>query len=431
MVGAPSQDQASSLAFFKHEHAGSEMEGCAESAPDSATLLENVNPRTYYVPTLEELYGSDVMLVDDSSLSFGEALPEESAVVDSRVAPVPLEVVQKLQEWSKSIVEARPVDSMPEIWWEDEDQVPSESPSEEEGYVPVEEKPFETLSTEVVDDVLLDYLEGQDSGDDVSASAKSCDKPAAVDVLMDKSNSLVIDPSLQKSVLGFGEIAYNDTCWEQGLDEESTLETYLDNFLSFTAPEYETIIGTVDELLLYDDISGDGGVLKRVLRVGVGDVVPYESEVRVRFIGYLENRSTPMDSNFDRFGFPFRLGEGRVLYGWDVAVSSMRVSEVAKFVLSSRYAYGRMGCPPFVPASFSLAFEIELVSFVEKPLIENMTLSELRQADVPLFLRVINAEKQMGNELYLRGRFRQALSHYDKVGLLFGFIVSTNLCCDL
>ena len=45
------------------------------------------------------------------------------------------------------------------------------------------------------------------------------------------------------------------------------------------------------------DLTGDGGVLKKQLRPGVGEVVPERALVRVHYNGYLEYSDEPYDSS--------------------------------------------------------------------------------------------------------------------------------------
>ena len=60
------------------------------------------------------------------------------------------------------------------------------------------------------------------------------------------------------------------------------------------------------------DISGDGGVLKKVVTQGVGAEVPEGAIVRVHYNGYLEYSDEPYDSSRLRDKQQrFRLGEGR------------------------------------------------------------------------------------------------------------------------
>ena len=51
---------------------------------------------------------------------------------------------------------------------------------------------------------------------------------------------------------------------------------------------------------------------------------------------------------------------GSVIKGWDVGVATMKRGELAKFTITSEYAYGKKGAPPKIPADTTLTFEVEL-----------------------------------------------------------------------
>ena len=70
---------------------------------------------------------------------------------------------------------------------------------------------------------------------------------------------------------------------------------------------------------------------------------------------------TIFDSSRDRGKtFPFILGTGRVIKGWDIAVATMKAGELAEVTIAPDYAYGSAGSPPKIPPDATLIFEIEL-----------------------------------------------------------------------
>lgn len=123
------------------------------------------------------------------------------------------------------------------------------------------------------------------------------------------------------------------------------------------------------------DLTGDGGVLKRVLRrSSSSELHPPQrgDEVSVHYVGTIERNGEEFDSSKE-FGdtyskpFTFPVGEGKVVKGFDLAVLSMRVGELASFTLRADYAYGKDGCPgrglaPDIAPDETLIFELELMS---------------------------------------------------------------------
>jgi hypothetical protein len=111
------------------------------------------------------------------------------------------------------------------------------------------------------------------------------------------------------------------------------------------------------------DLVGDGGVMKSVVRAGVGTPPPRGATVEVHYEGKLLETGAVFDSSRTR-GKPFRftLGEGKVIGGWEVGLSSMQPGEVCVLTCSPQYAYGAKGIPPVIPPSATLRFEVELIS---------------------------------------------------------------------
>ncbi len=71
------------------------------------------------------------------------------------------------------------------------------------------------------------------------------------------------------------------------------------------------------------DISGDGGVLKEVLVEGSGEDSPEKNDdVCVHYVGTLEADGSKFDSSRDREApFTFKLGQGKVIKGWDTGAN--------------------------------------------------------------------------------------------------------------
>lgn len=91
------------------------------------------------------------------------------------------------------------------------------------------------------------------------------------------------------------------------------------------------------------DISGDGGLMKKVLQAapdGATSPAP-GSEVSAHYTGTLESDGSKFDSSRDRGQvFKFKIGQGQVISGWDQGFASMKVGEKAILKCRSDYAYG-------------------------------------------------------------------------------------------
>eukprot|EP00058_Branchiostoma_floridae_P009368 XP_002594856.1 hypothetical protein BRAFLDRAFT_86023 [Branchiostoma floridae] len=116
-----------------------------------------------------------------------------------------------------------------------------------------------------------------------------------------------------------------------------------------------------------ESLCGDRGVVKKVVKQGVGDVVPAGAYVRVHYNGYLEYSDEPFDSSRLRNEeLRFRLATGSVVPGMEIAISSMRKGERSRFLVQPNYGYGKFGCPPRIPGNATILYEIEMLNFVDR-----------------------------------------------------------------
>lgn len=114
------------------------------------------------------------------------------------------------------------------------------------------------------------------------------------------------------------------------------------------------------------DLTGDGGVVKRVIRKARADAIgPSESLslVDVHYEGTIAGTGEVFDTTHeDNTIFSFELGMGAVIKAWDIAIRTMKVGEVAKITCKPDYAYGSVGSPPDIPPNETLIFEVELMA---------------------------------------------------------------------
>ncbi|KAJ0177606.1 hypothetical protein K1T71_006479 [Dendrolimus kikuchii] len=120
---------------------------------------------------------------------------------------------------------------------------------------------------------------------------------------------------------------------------------------------------TVDEGVDITE-SGNRGVLKRIIKEGVGIDTPNPGcQVTVHYTGTLLD-GTKFDSSKDRNEpFEFQLGKGTVIKAWDIGVATMKKGEVCVLTCSPQYAYGETGSMPKIPPNSTLQFEIEMIDW--------------------------------------------------------------------
>ncbi|GMY08482.1 peptidyl-prolyl cis-trans isomerase FKBP20-1-like [Fagus crenata] len=114
------------------------------------------------------------------------------------------------------------------------------------------------------------------------------------------------------------------------------------------------------------DLTGDGGVLKTIVRQAKANAVAPTEDfplVDVHYEGVLAENGEVFDTTReDNTLFSFEVGKGTVIKAWDVALRTMKVGEVAKITCQPDYAYGSAGSPPDIPPNATLIFEVELVA---------------------------------------------------------------------
>ncbi len=110
------------------------------------------------------------------------------------------------------------------------------------------------------------------------------------------------------------------------------------------------------------------GLKVKLLQEGNGTQATKGSTVSVHYTGTLMD-GKKFDSSRDR-GQPikFKLGEGRVIKGWDEGIALLRVGDKARFIIPSALAYGdREVGGGLIPANSTLIFEVELMDVAEAP----------------------------------------------------------------
>jgi FKBP-type peptidyl-prolyl cis-trans isomerase len=108
-------------------------------------------------------------------------------------------------------------------------------------------------------------------------------------------------------------------------------------------------------------ITTKSGLKYEDVKVGTGAEAKAGDTVEVHYVGTLKD-GKKFDSSRDRGKtFPFKLGAGKVIKGWDEGVAGMKVGGVRKLMIPPELGYGARGFPPVIPANADLNFEVELV----------------------------------------------------------------------
>lgn len=110
-------------------------------------------------------------------------------------------------------------------------------------------------------------------------------------------------------------------------------------------------------------VDSDGNLTNMVIedvKVGDGETVKEGDEVKVHYIGTLQN-GTEFDNSKKRGEpFTFTVGAGEVIKGWDEGLVGMKVGGQRILVIPPDKAYGERGIGP-IPGNATLVFAIELL----------------------------------------------------------------------
>ncbi|MCW3038654.1 MAG: fkbP 2 [Solirubrobacterales bacterium] len=96
--------------------------------------------------------------------------------------------------------------------------------------------------------------------------------------------------------------------------------------------------------------------------VGKGATAKAGSAITVKYVGVSFSTGKQFDASWDRGDdFPFTLGQGAVIPGWDEGVEGMKVGGRRELVIPADKAYGAQGSPPAIGPNETLVFVIDLV----------------------------------------------------------------------
>ncbi len=103
-------------------------------------------------------------------------------------------------------------------------------------------------------------------------------------------------------------------------------------------------------------------------KVGDGATAKAGDKVVVHYTGWLttdggKTKGKKFDSSVDRKEpFPFNLGAGEVIKGWDEGVAGMKVGGKRTLIIPPDLGYGKRGTPDgTIPPNSTLLFEVELL----------------------------------------------------------------------
>ena len=126
-----------------------------------------------------------------------------------------------------------------------------------------------------------------------------------------------------------------------------------------------TVPPKMSEVYEDDYATTESGLKYYDFEVGDGATPEAGQTVIVHYTGWLDD-GTMFDSSVERGQpFPFVLGEGNVIAGWDEGLASMNVGGKRQLVIPPELGYGETGAGGVIPPNATLIFEVELLEIQE------------------------------------------------------------------
>lgn len=97
------------------------------------------------------------------------------------------------------------------------------------------------------------------------------------------------------------------------------------------------------------------------IKTGTGAEAVKGSTVSVHYTGWFTSGGKPFDSSVGGAPLSFKIGEGRVIKGWEEGITGMKVGGKRQLRIPPDLAYGERGYPGAIPPMSTLVFDVELV----------------------------------------------------------------------
>ncbi|CAH9094324.1 unnamed protein product [Cuscuta epithymum] len=109
------------------------------------------------------------------------------------------------------------------------------------------------------------------------------------------------------------------------------------------------------------------GLTTEDLAIGEADgkIATPGKKVKIYYTGILKENKQVFDSNIGETPFKFRLGDKRIIDGWNIGLEGMRVGGKRRLVIPPSMGYGSQGGGENIPPNSWLIYEVELVGVLK------------------------------------------------------------------
>ena len=186
---------------------------------------------------------------------------------------------------------------------------------------------------------------------------------------------------------------------------------------------------------LYLYITEDRGVKKKILKERKGDIATEGSEVCINYLG--NDKDNKIFDIIKNNPFTFKIGEHKVIKGLEIGLKTMKVGEIAEFVISQNYFYTNKKESGLFPEISELICQIELLK-VKTPRKEISLMSYKEKLEEGKKLKGEGVEKyREGDITSAKDLFTRAIAYFENMdksneteteGINLYAITLSNLC---
>jgi FKBP-type peptidyl-prolyl cis-trans isomerase len=101
--------------------------------------------------------------------------------------------------------------------------------------------------------------------------------------------------------------------------------------------------------------------VKEVIAKGTGKGIEAGDILAGEYVAYVRGAEKPFAKG-DREKFIVK--DGSLIKGWDIAVSSMKIGEKARFRCTPEYAWGKDGVAPVIPPNAEIEVELKVLAWL-------------------------------------------------------------------
>ncbi|KAL2733579.1 peptidyl-prolyl cis-trans isomerase FKBP8 [Vespula maculifrons] len=150
------------------------------------------------------------------------------------------------------------------------------------------------------------------------------------------------------------------------------------------------------------DLLGNGQLKKKVIREGLyGKIPPSRTDYcTLNIIGKLEDGTIVEEYE----NITIQIGDVEIVQGLDLAITLMKINEIAEVEVASRFAYGTLGKEPNIPSNATIWYTVEVKSIEFEADVDSLSINQRKE--------IGNKKRERGNWWFARDEPTNAIQCY-------------------